>query len=74
MIDRNGINSLYKQNLVNDIVLNIAKLKQIDIREAFDIYYKSQMANQIDDGTFGIDNMDAKYLALDIIENEAELF
>lgn len=60
--------------LENDIILNLSKMKDIEIRKAFDIYYSSKLANQIAKGECGIENMDAKYLAEDLIENESELF
>lgn len=37
-------------------------------------YYSSKLADQIAKGSYGIENMDAKYLAEDLIENEPELF
>ena len=46
----------------------------MDLRKAFDIYYSSKLACQIANGSYGIENMDARYLAEDLIENEAELF
>lgn len=49
-------------------------MKKIEIRKAFDIYYFSRLANQIAKGEWGIENMDAKYLAENLIENESELF
>ena len=49
-------------------------MKGIEIRKAFDIYYSSKLADQIAKGECGIENMDAKYLAEDLIENEPELF
>ena len=39
-----------------------------------DIYYNSRLAEQIEKGIYGIDNMDYKYLTQDLIENEPELF
>ena len=45
-----------------------------DLRKAFDIYYSSKLAEQISNDSYGIENMDAKYLAEDLIENESELF
>lgn len=74
MTDKKNLSDLYKQNLENDIILNIARMKKIEIRKAFDIYYSSRLAVQIAKGEFGIENMDAKYLADDLIENEPELF
>ena len=46
----------------------------IVLRKAFDIYYSSKLAEQISNNSYGIENMDAKYLAEDLIENESELF
>lgn len=74
MVDKKQLTKIYKQNLENDIILNVAKKKGIEIREAFDIYYSSKLAGQIANGECGIENMDAKYLADDLIENEPELF
>ncbi|MEE1032919.1 MAG: hypothetical protein U0L12_12400 [Ruminococcus sp.] len=74
MIDKKQLTDIYKQNLENDIILNVAKMKNIEIRNAFDIYYSSRLAGQIANGECGIENMDAKYLAEDLIENESKLF
>ena len=63
-----------KQNLENDIIDTLSKMKKIDLRKAFDIYYSSKLAEQISNDSYGIENMDAKYLAEDLIENEPELF
>lgn len=74
MTDREQLTDIYKQNLENDIILNIAKIKGIEIRKAFDVYYSSRLADQIANGEFGIENLDAKYLAEDLVENEPDLF
>ena len=37
-------------------------------------FYSSKLAEQISNGSYGIENMDAKYLAEDLIENEPKLF
>ena len=74
MTDRTQLSEIYKQNLENDIIKALADFKQIELRKAFDIYYSSKLAGQIADGSYGIENMDAKYLAEDLIENEADLF
>lgn len=57
-----------------DIIDEISKLKGIELRNACDIYYSSKLAEQISNDSFGIENMDAKYLAEDLIENEPEFF
>lgn len=74
MVNKEQLTEIYKQNLENDIILNISNIKGIEIRKAFDIYYSSKLADQIAKGECGIENMDAKYLAEDLIENEPELF
>lgn len=63
-----------KEYLVEDIIDEISKMKGIELRNACDIYYSSKLAEQISNDSFGIENMDAKYLAEDLIENEPELF
>ena len=68
------LEEIYKQNLENDIINVISEIKGIDLRKAFDIYYSSKLAEQISNDSYGIENMDAKYLAEDLIENEPELF
>ena len=47
---------------------------KVYLNKAMDIYYNSRLAKQIEQGTYGIENMDYKYLAQDLIENEPELF
>ena len=74
MVDRKQLEEIYKQNLENDIINEIAKIKGIELRKAINIYYSSKLAEQIENGSYGIENMDAKYLAEDLIENEPELF
>ena len=74
MVNMEQLSKVYKQNLENDIILYVSKMKNIDIREAFDIYYSSKLSEQIARGDCGIENLDAKYLAEDLIENEAQLF
>ena len=69
-----GIIKFYKQNLENDIINTISEMKGIDLRKALDIYYSSRLSEQILNDSYGIENMDAKYLAEDLIENEPELF
>lgn len=74
MVDRKQLEKIYKQNLENDIINTISEVKGIDLRKAINIYYSSKLAEQIENGSCGIENMDAKYLAEDLIENEPELF
>ena len=52
----------------------LSKEKKLELRQAMDIYYQSRLAKQIEQGTYGIENMDYKYLVQDLNENEPELF
>ena len=60
MVDKKQLEEIYKQNLENDIINAISKMKGIDLRKAFDIYYSSKLAEQISNDSYGIENMDAK--------------
>ncbi len=70
---KNDLDLLYKQNLEADLVNCLAEKTGRTLREAMDIYYNSRLSSQIADGLYGIENMDYKYLADDLIENESEL-
>ncbi|WP_346663496.1 hypothetical protein [uncultured Merdimonas sp.] len=74
MRSKKVIDYVYKQNLEESIIEYLSKEKKLELRQAMDIYYQSRLAKQIEQGTYGIENMDYKYLALDLIENEPELF
>ena len=74
MVDKKQLEEVYKQNLENDIINAVSEMKGLDLRKAFDIYYSSKLAEQILNDSYGIENMDSKYLAEDLIENESELF
>ena len=74
MTDYKDLTAVYRQNLEESIIACLAKMKSLDLRKAMDIYYKSRLAKQINTGKYGIDNMDARYLAADLLENEPELF
>ena len=68
------VEAVYIENLEQDIIKSIAEMKHLDLRQAMDIFYKSRLSAQITNRELGIENLDAKYLAEDLIENEPELF
>ena len=74
MIDKKNIDYVYKQNLEESIIEYLSEEKDLELRKAMDIYYHSRLARQIEQGTYGMENMDYKYLVEDLIENECELF
>ncbi|MBQ4359897.1 MAG: hypothetical protein II767_06545 [Proteobacteria bacterium] len=73
-MERDSLTKIYKEMLDEKIISALAENKGIDLRKAMDIYYQSQLAEQIHEGRYGIENMDYKYLVEDLIENEPELF
>ncbi len=73
-INQNDLEKFYIQSLDNDIIEYLAEKKEIDIRIAMDIYYKSLLCKQVHNGENGIQYLDYKYLVEDLIENEKELF
>jgi len=64
----------YRQELSIAIIDELARIKHIDMRSATDVFYRSRLSDQIAKGKYGIDNLDYKYLANDLMENEPELF
>ena len=74
MENKRNIDYVYKQNLEESIIEYLSKEKNIELREAMDIYYHSRLARQIEQGRYGIENLDYKYLVGDLIENEPEGF
>lgn len=68
------LNALLKERLEADIIETLAEIKGIEIRIAMDIYYRSSMSQLIHEGKYGIQYLDARYLAADVIENEPQLF
>ncbi len=74
MRNRKNVDDIYKQNLEETIISYLSRVKNLELRQAMDIYYHSRLAEEIEQGTYGIENMDYKYLVQDLIENESELF
>ena len=72
--DRVQLEEVYKQDLGSNIISALSAIKGIDLRKALDIYYSSKLAGQISKDIYGTGNIDAKYLAEDLIENEPKLF
>ncbi len=74
MIKKEELDKTYKELLEEKIVNRLSEEKEISVRKAMDIYYRSNLSQQINDNKFGIENLDYRYLVDDLIENEPELF
>jgi len=68
------VSSVYKKELEQDVIALLAKRKSMSLGQAMDVYYRSRLAQQVSDGTFGIEYLSPSYLVDDLIENEPELF
>jgi hypothetical protein len=68
------LDSQLKLALETEIITAVSVRQDIGIREAMDIYYRSKLSGQINAGEYGIQYLDAQYLADDLIENEQYLF
>ena len=73
-VDKNDLRNTYLTFLEEDIIKELALILNIDNRLAMEKYYKSRLCQEIGSGEYGIEYMDCKYLANDLIENEPELF
>ena len=73
-IDKKELRDVYITFLEEDIIRELAAVKSIDNRIAMEKYYRSRLCRQIGGGEYGIEYMDYKYLANDLIENEPGLF
>lgn len=74
MVKIDCMDFIYKQDLETRIIMYLAEIKDLDLRKAMDIYYRSRLSVEIEQGQYGIENLDYKYLAEDLVENELELF
>ena len=73
-VDKKELRQVYIAFLEEDIIKEVATTKGVDYRVAMERYYESDLCQQIGNGAHGIEYMDYKYLANDLIENEPELF
>ena len=62
-----------KRNHDTEIVTLLAERLNIDAEEALRIYYSSRLAEQINEGAYGIQYRDPVYLVEDLLENEPEV-
>ena len=63
----------YKERLEEKIIKHIAELKNIDLSQAMDFYYSSNLSDKIEKGEFGIQYLDYKVLAEMMVGREKNL-
>lgn len=64
----------YQEGLEERLIAYLAKENDISLEQAMDIYYRSNMANQIHEGAYGVQYLDYKVLAQMLMDTEPELF
>ena len=67
MVKIDCMDFIYKQDLETRIIMYLAEIKDLDLRKAMDIYYRSRLSVEIEQGQYGIENLDYKYLAEDLV-------
>lgn len=64
----------YQESLEEHLIAYLAKQKRISLEKAMDIYYRSNMAKQIYEGTYGVQYLDYKVLTQILMDTEPDLF
>jgi hypothetical protein len=67
------LDEVYIQSLEINLIEYLSLYLKIDNREAMNIYYKSNLCQQIQDKVYDIQYLDYKHLAEDLIENELKI-
>ena len=73
-MDGNKLESVYKENLEEGIMLYLTETEDISYEESMEIYYGSKLAEKIQERREGIQYLDYKVLADILKETEQELF
>ena len=63
MIDDKDFERIYQEYLEEDIISYLAKIYNISLEKAMDLYFNSQIAEKINQGKYGIQYLDYKILA-----------
>lgn len=74
MCDRSELRNLCRQKQEEQIILRLSETTGMSLDKAMETYYASALSRQVEEGIWGLDNLDAAYLVEDLIENEPELF
>lgn len=69
-MDGDILERVYQERLEERIVAEIAKEKKCSLDVAMDIYYKSDLCNQIHKGEFGIQYLDYKVLVQILLDDK----
>ena len=73
-MDEETLERIYREELDERLIGHLAKVKNLSLYKAMDIYYHSRMADMIGKGMYGIQYLDYKVLVEMMIDNEPHLF
>ena len=62
MVDETALEQIYQENLEENIISHLAKVKNISLDEAMDFYYNNPLSTKIHNGNYGIQYLDYKAL------------
>lgn len=65
-----ALEQFYKESLEERLIQNIAKELQLSLEEAMDCYYKSRLADMIQEGKEGVQYLDYRALTALFLEME----
>lgn len=63
----------YKEALEERIIAHLAKVKNLTLEQAMDIYYNSHLAQRIHEGANDVQYLDYKVLVQILLDTEPEL-
>ncbi len=66
-MDENVLEDIYQEKLEERLIEYLSTKYNMDYSEAMDAYYKSELADKIHEGKYGVQYLDYKVLA-DILE------
>ena len=73
-MDEETLEYMYREELDERLIAYLAKVKNLSLFKAMDIYYHSRMAEMIGKGMYGIQYLDYKVLVEMMLDNEPNLF
>lgn len=68
------LETLRKEHLESDLIALIADQYDMTAADAMKLYYSSQLSQQVADGSYSIEQLDARYLLDDLQQYEPQLF
>ena len=69
-----NLEELLREHLESDIICRIVEQFDVDAVRAMEMYYKSNLAQQVSAGAYGVQYLSAACLVDDLKENEPEIF